>query len=368
MLPHLALSAQQPQVLAEVANQHLRITARAAAPLALQDDYCWRTDGNSPVVADGNGVLVFFSHYEPRGHTLRRAGTTDLRFRQPAVPVVILDDPQPSVGKWIEAVWREPTGRLRAWYHAEEPVCDRRLFVPHIGEMVSEDDGRHWHDCRELLRPSSFDCSWRNGFLAGGYGDLCVLPDRSAEWLYLFFTSYHADRRAQGISAMRLPTGPGAPELWTAGGWTRDTRQAPRTLWPVERGWQHSDPDSFWGPAVHFNRSLDRYVMLLNHTANGAGDLRQEGIYVSCSPSLDDPTTWSSPLRLVDGGAWYPQVVGLQPGDGDTVAGPVARFFMAGFSMWELEFSAGTAGHKASPLMPTKEEFVLRFGHRRCPW
>jgi hypothetical protein len=369
VLAHLPLKSRKRRILAEVANRHLRVVVRAAAPLTLQDDYCWRTDGNSPVISDQDGVVAFFSHYAPRGHTLRRVGTTDLCFREPARPVVILDDPQPWVGKWVEAVWREPSGRLRGWYHAEEPACgDRRLFVPHIGEMVSDDEGQHWHSCRELLKPGSFDCTWRNGFLAGGCGDLCVVPDRSAEWLYLFFTSYHVERRAQGIAVMRLPAATGMPELWSEHGWSRDMQQLPRPIWPARRGWQHANPDSFWGPAIHFNLALGRYVMLLNHTARGAGDLRQEGIYVSCNQTLADPTTWSLPLRLVEEGAWYPQVIGLQPGHGDTLAGPVARFFMAGFSMWELEFSAGREVGAARPLTPSAEEFASQYGPRRCPW
>jgi hypothetical protein len=356
-------------MVAEVADKDLRIVVRAASPLTLHDGHCWRTDGNSPVVLGKTGAVAFFSHYEPRGHTLRRVGTIELLFSQPALPVVIVDDPHPRVGKWIEAVWRDPTGGLRGWYHAEEPACgDRKLFVPHIGEMVSDDLGRRWHGCHELVRASSLDCSWRNGFFAGGYGDLCVVPDRASEWLYLFFTSYHVDRRSQGIAVLRLPTGPGPSELWGDRGWTRDMDRPPRPIWPVERGWRHADPDAFWGPAVHFNRAAGRFVMLLNHTANGAGDLRQEGIYASCSPAPDDPTSWSRPLQLVDGGAWYPQVVGMQRGDGDTLAGSVARFFMAGFSLWEVKFSAGRKINENRPLTPSRSEFASQFGPGKCPW
>lgn len=357
-------------VVAEVADRDVRVIVRTASPMTLHDDYCWRTDGNSPVIPVQDGVIAFFSHYEPRGHTVRRQGASGLDFRQPALPIVIFDDPQPWVGKWIEGVWRDPSGRLRGWYHAEEPACgERRLFVPHIGELVSDDEGRRWYGCREVLRPASFDCSWRNGFFAGGYGDLCAVPDRAAKWLYIFFTSYHTDPRAQGVTVMRVPTGTGEPELWSEGGWKVDRRR-PQPIWPVVRGWRHRDPDSFWGPAVHFNRALGRYVMLLNRTAHGAGDLRQEGVYVSCNATLEDPTAWSEPLRLVDGGAWYPQVIGLQPGDGDTAAGCTARFFMAGFSMWEVEFGSVGEGQTATSrtLAPTREDFASHFGRRKCPW
>lgn len=342
---------------------------RAAAPLTLHDDHCWRTDGNSPVIADGSGVLAFFSHYLPRGHTLRRAGARDLHFQEASVPVILLDEVPSRVGTWIEAIWREPGGRLRCWFHAEEPASrDGKLSVPHIGEMISADNGKSWRGRRTILAFTDVDCSWRNGFFAGGCGDLCVVPDPSAQWLYLFFTSYHVEPQAQGIAVMRLPAGQGEPELWCGEGWVSDLKRPPRPIWPVERGWRHQNPESFWGPAVHFNRSIGRYVMLLNRTANGEGDLRQEGIYVSCCPTLADPTAWSRPMKLVEGGAWYPQVIGLQAGDGDTRAGGVARFFMAGFSLWELEFTAPGVAPENRPLRPTEQEFFARFGRKRCPW
>ena len=67
----------------------------------------------------------------------------------------------------------------------------------------------------------------------------------------------------------RMPAAPlGAPaaglELWCGDGWQAADGRFPRALWSPARGWRHADPDCFWGPAVHYNRSLDAYVMLLN--------------------------------------------------------------------------------------------------------
>jgi hypothetical protein len=356
--------------LAEIADEHLCVTLRPAPPLALHGSHCWRTDGNSPVLSDNDGAIVFFSHYRPRGHTLRRRARHGLAFAEAPVCVELLDDPDPQTGKWIEAVWDDPSGPLRGWYHAEELApCSRTLYVTHIGEAVSEDRGLHWHCVGELLRAPSLDCSWRNGFFAGGYGDLCVLPDGKGEHLYLFFTSYHTDEQAQGIAVARLPArGPAHLEMWCDGGWQSGADGQPKPLWPIRRGWRHADPDSFWGPAVHYNRAVGRYVMLLNRTAGGDGDLLQEGAYVSTNAGLEDPTGWTEPLQLVAGGAWYPQVVGLDPGDGDTRAGRVARFFMAGFSTWQIEFTAPAGPVAARPLRPTRRDFVSAFGNRRCPW
>lgn len=362
---------------AEAANGHLHVALRVAAPITLHGEESWRTDGNSPVQITRDGVTAFYSDYKPRGHTLRRQGGHGLRFEDKPIPIRLIDDPDPRVGKWIEAVWRDPAGVLRGWYHAEEAApCAAKLYVPHIGEVVSDDDGFTWRWRGELLRApiDQIDCSWQNGFFVGGYGDLCVVPDRIGRHLYLSFSSYLADERAQGVVVARMPQArPQLPatglELWSSEGW-RPASRYPKPLWRAIRGWRHADPDCFWGPSVHYNRALGAHVMLLNHTAGGAGDLLQEGIYVSVNRTLDNPEAWSPPLQIVRGGAWYPEVVGLDDGCGDTEAGMVARFFMAGFSAWEIEFTSPQQADVINrPLCPTKADFAKLFGaDKRCPW
>jgi hypothetical protein len=79
------------------------------------------------------------------------------------------------------------------------------------------------------------------------------------------------------------------------------------------------------------------YVMLLNR----ARDIywTQEGVYVSYATRLDDPSAWSMPHRLIVGGRWYPQVLGLEFGNGtDKIAGDTARFFMSGQSDYLIKF------------------------------
>jgi hypothetical protein len=364
------------RLVAETGNGHLLAAIREASPLTLHGRTCWRTDGNSPVRISHDGAIVYFSSYQPIGHTLRSRGSRDLRFVEQPVPITFTDAPDPGVGRWIEAIWQAPGGPLRGWYHAEQPaLCTgAQLYVPYIGEAASEDGGLTWHCRRELLRlpADRVDCSWRNGFFAGGYGDLSVVPDRRGQALYLFFSSYHPAEDAQGVAVLRLSAdAPSAPPLWwTSAGWQAVGEFRPKPLWPAVRSFRHSDPDCFWGPAVHYNRALGAYVMLLNHTAGGDGDFLQEGIYASMNAEIDDPGGWTPPLQIVRGGAWYPQAVGLEEGCGDTETAKTARFFMAGFSGWDIEFARPAGGHVTNrPLTCTKQGFAEMFGaDRRCPW
>lgn len=344
-----------------------------AAPTQLHAGVAWRADGNSPVLVEPRGTLVFFSDYEPMGHTLRRLGRLE-NLGLPE-PVRFRNDPSPQVGKWIEAIWRASDGRLYGWFHAEERAKGSRLFVPCISEAVSDDDGLSWSLRGELFRSPAdqIDTGFLNGFFAGGYGDLSVLPDRNGRHLYMGFTSFLADETLQGIVFARLPAPrPEDPraglEIWRDGRW-QPAGPPPSPLWPIRRGWRHPDPDGFWGPALHFNRALDCFVMLLNRTANGSGNLVQEGTYVSTNQDLADPSGWSVPKKLVQGGAWYPQVIGESPGDGDTRAGAQARFFLGGFSAWAISFSRTDAVADDRPLILTKEDFPRLFGPGlRSPW
>jgi hypothetical protein len=65
-----------------------------------------------------------------------------------------------------------------------------------------------------------------------------------------------------------------------------------------------------------------------------------DAIYASYAPRLDDPSAWTTPRRILNGGGWYPQVVGLEPRSGtDRVAGQRARLFVMGKSDHYIEFS-----------------------------
>ncbi|MFZ9747091.1 MAG: immunoglobulin domain-containing protein [Opitutaceae bacterium] len=255
---------------------------------------------------------------------------------------------------WLESVWPEADDRLWGWYHTE-PVGmfpDSTLTAPKIGAVLSTDGGRTLRDLGIILDAGDPPDRWAmNGYFAGGHGDFSVLPDRERKFFYFFFDNYAGPAAGQGVGVARMawedranPVG----KVWKyhEGAWNEAGVGGKMTpILPVTRRWQMRDPDAFWGPAVHWNKELNLYVMLLNR-AQGEPGWSQEGVYVSFSPDLSRPELWTAPRKLIDKAefpGWYffyPQVMGLGPGETDREAGARARLYVGGVSEWELEFVA----------------------------
>lgn len=339
-----------------------------APPLRLHTLSLARTDANSPMLRQDGRLLVFLSHYLPIGRSFRRVSTDGsfdglggLR------PVRFAADATPADGKWLEAVWPDARGNLYGWYHAERRVpCERKLFLPRIAAARSDAEGLVWHKVGDLIACEEFDCAYGNGFLAGGYGDFTVVPSDDG-FFYLCYSSYVRDVARQGVCVARYPIAsrdaPNAAIRFWAGGadWSPSVTDA-RPVWPAERGWQEADPRGFWGPAVHWNRYLGCFVALLNRTAQGRGDLRQDGIWIAFNADPGRPDRWSAPAPLIAGGHWYPQLVGLEAGDGDARAGRMARLFIAGYSAWIVHFELAAAARPAPPLHIDDAVIARHFG------
>jgi hypothetical protein len=235
--------------------------------------------------------------------------------------------------------------------------------LPRIGAARSTNRGRTWEDLGIILEaPAGTSvCDTQNRYFVGGVGDLSVLLDPDDQDLYLFFSQYGRGPAAQGVAFARMAWADrdspvGRVAVWQQGAWVPPTAievdtaegleivgfryPAGTSLWATSEPWHDARPanNAFWGPSVHWNTFLGAYVMLLNRAKDEA--FAQEGIYVSYSATLDTPTAWSAPQRLLTGGAWYPQVLGLEARTGtDKVAGELARFWMAGFSDSIIHFS-----------------------------
>ena len=318
-------------------------------------------DSNSPAVWDLiAGVLRFFvvTSYEGRPSTASGRSLGQLGGARTASL-----EPWPGGGVWMEAIVPDEDGTWYGYYHNEIPAGDicpgSGKVIPRIGAARSRNRGRTWEQLGIILEApaSAFTCSTNNVFFVNGVGDFSVQLDAASRDLYFFFSQYERSMAQQGIAVARLAWADrddpvGNLMVWRTRIWVPAARAvtsgdevtwaytAGTPLFPVSDGWHDDDTttNAFWGPSVHWNSYLQMYVMLLNRAKDTK--YNQEGIYASYSPRLDDPRIWSLPLKVLNGGSWYPQVIGLDEGSGtDKVAGEWARFFMAGTSQYMIHFT-----------------------------
>ena len=299
-------------------------------------------DCNSPSHWDGDSFFLFNSYsrpYRSQGPDLFSLGPADTCDYDSAV----------NGGRWIESIWKDSTGPLYAWYHMEPAgLCPgTTLTAPMIGAAVSNDNGKSFHDLGFIIeaRLGTLNCSAENGYDAGGNGDFSVMLDAQKEYFYFFISVYAGDVSEQGVAVARMryadrDNPAGKVWKWFKGAWNEPGRGGYETpIFPAVIDWAKANADAFWGPSIHWNSYLSRYVILLNHSQGGS-NMPQEGIYVSFNDSLDNPEGWSKPEKILNGGRWYPQVVGINTvaHETDKLAGKTARFFMNGISSMEIVF------------------------------
>jgi len=321
-------------------------------------------DCNSPAEWDNNGNLFLFTSSQ---HPYRSSGPGLFQLEWPALPVTIVPRADVRGGRWLEATYRHEDGTLYGWYHNEPPgLCgSSRLTAPRVGAMVSYNDGLNWQDLGIILEApaGSLYCDTKNYFFAGGNGDFSVIADQNKEYFYFFISTYHRQFFEQGVAVARMrfedrddPIG--RVWKWNDGGWSAPGLGGQVTpIFPALADWHGTNANAFWGAAIHFNTYLDSYVMLLNHAVDRYW--AQEGIYVTFNDRLDNPAGWGAPQRLplAPPLGWYPQVIGLNYGETDKVAGQFARLFIAGLSSWEIVFyrTDGEEDDRSAPVPPRPE-------------
>jgi hypothetical protein len=325
-------------------------------------------DSNSPVLWDlEDGQRKMFVLTSHSGIPSVSSGTDATRLDGTSEVTLT---PHPGYGVWFEAAVSDDVETWYGYYHNEWPAtrCGREdRAVPRIGAAKSTDRGRTWTDLGPVIQAwqSSTACESPNRWVIGGVGDLSVQLDPNKQYLYFFYSQYHRDALSQGVAVARMQWAdrdrPGGKiELWRDGIWEPEAGR--RTFLPglpgAERrrlewvypaatplvapalAWHDADDkvDAFWGPSVHWNTAIEQYVMLLNRAKDE--NYAQEGIYVSFAPRLDDPSLWSAPQKILNGGKWYPQVIGSTPNIGtDKIAAASSRFFMSGKSEWVITFA-----------------------------
>jgi hypothetical protein len=244
---------------------------------------------------------------------------------------------------WIEATWMDDDGTLFAWYHHEPPdICPNDLTAPRIGALVSHDNGITFQDLGFVLESGDpVDCTSQNGYFAGGNGDFSVVLDNTRTYFYFLYSNYGGDVSTQGVAVARMAFqdrfNP-ARTVWKyySGGFTEPGLGGRVTpTFPANVSWTSANADAFWGPSVHWNTALNQYVMLLNRSCCSPG-WPQEGIYLSTNPDISDPTGWIQPMKVLNAGAWYPQVLGEGPGETDKIAGAASRLYIGGVSCCEM--------------------------------
>jgi hypothetical protein len=308
-------------------------------------------------LVDGTWRLFAFASWG--GVPIRMSGPA-MDQLQGGGPVTI--NPHPGHGIWIESIVPDESGTWYGYYHHEVPavVCQRPdRAVPRVGSARSFDRGLTWEDLGVVLEAPAdrLACDSSNRFIVGGLGDVGVMRAPGGTDVFLYFSQYSKLASEQGVTVARLAwadrdTPGGRAMIWQNGAWVPPTRAASPdesgTVWtypagtplvPVSRPWHDGNPeaDAFWGPSLHWNQYLERYVMLLNRTKDEA--FNNEGIYVSFARTLDDPRAWSTPRKIMNGGGWYPQVAGLEIMTGtDKQAGQRARLLITGRSEHYIEF------------------------------
>jgi hypothetical protein len=330
-----------------------RVELRTAPLLKLTGD----ADSNSPALWDDvNGRSRFFVMTSFDGRPSAANGPQLARLG-PAQPVTI--EPWPGGGVWMEAVVKDDSGTWYGYYHQENvaSMCGSQRVIPRIGAVRSTNAGQTWEPLGTILEapPGSHDCGTYNTYFVGGVGDLSVQLDPASQDLYIFYSLYLRSPTQQGIGVARLAWADrneprGKVMVWRGRSWVpasvmvrpdesvRVVFPVAAPLFPTSQGWHDDDwvANAFWGPSVHWNTHLGLYVMLLNRTKDET--FKQDGIYVSYAPRLDDPRLWSAPAKIMDGGKWYPQVMGLDQDGTDKQAGELARFFMSGSSSHFIRF------------------------------
>lgn len=325
-------------------------------------------DSNSPVVWDiENGQRRVFVMTSSDGLPRLSLGPSVVGLSGTTDAALV---PHPGHGVWMEAIVPDAVETWYGFYHNEWPAtsCGRDdRMVARIGAARSTDRGRTWQDIGTVIQSmqSSIACTSTNKYVIGGVGDLSVMLDRDGQYLYIFYSQYQRPRDDQGVAVARMLWADrdrpwGRVALWRNGIWepmagrrevlpSLPGQQRRRLEWTYPaatplvaptQAWHDADDkvDAFWGPSVHWNTAIERYVMLLNRAKDES--YTQEGIYVSFTTRLDDPSLWTPPVKIMNGGKWYPQVIGSAPGTGtDKQAGAIARFFMSGRSDWVINFS-----------------------------
>ena len=210
-------------------------------------------------------------------------------------------------------------------------------------------------------RDGSVTCDTDHPVTNGGVGDFSVIldrdPDPARHYVYFIFSSYGGDLEEQGISFARMPwterdrpfdrfSGQSQVSKWDGRAWAapgiggrsvaifHDDRQV---------SWTSAENNGYWGPSVHWNGDLQKFVILMDRSKGG--NYETAGVYMTYAAALEDPRLWVEPrLAIADNQGWYPQVIGAPAFGGRTRLPGQApcsrtRYFNQGRSTFYITFA-----------------------------
>ena len=346
-LPTIDIATATPIAYPEARNPHRQ------AP--------FRVDSNAPSLWI-DGKLVAFHSWEQiwraDGAGLDRfTGDQITRFTNPKLNYLWF---------WLESAWQRKDGTIYGWYHQEIPnVCPTRAgaaapgypVIAKIGAVRSRDQGLTWEDMGFVIdgSDSEMKCDSGNAWYAGGAGDFNVYADPKGEYYYFYYSNFSPTVPEQGLAVARLAAADldhpnGRVQRWYKGVWSEPGLGGHATpTFPATVDVYRADGQTYWGPVIHWNTYLNKYVMILNHIQDTRWTT--EGIYLSFSDDVSNPASWSTPVKIVDRdeairgdsskphwNGWYAQLVGTGKGETDKRASRTVRLFIDGISRWEITF------------------------------
>jgi len=320
----------------------------------------FRVDNNAPSLWRGDQFILFHSWeniWRATGSGLSSLTSDQLtHFTNPKLDYLWY---------WLESAF-DINKTIFGYYHNEVPdVCPPRKdvmapgypVIAKIGAVRSTDGGLTWEDLGWVMGGADTDVKCVSGspWFAGGSGDFGVLPDRDGKFYYFYFANYSPNRAEQGLAVARLAAADlehpvGKIQRWYQGSWNEPGLNGHSTpMWPSTADVYEPNTQIFWGPVIHWNTYLGKYVMVVNRTQDAAW--ATEGIYMSFSDDIANPASWSAPVKIMDraeatrGDAskphwngWYASLQGEQRGETDKRMSQRARLFIDGVSRWEVEF------------------------------
>jgi hypothetical protein len=339
-------------------------------------------DCNNPAVWVGDRVHVFASPYaqndQPAGVSYYWSGPSiedlDRREYVAADRNAISATPRQSYGPWFETVIADDSGVLWAYYHAEFGA--ENGLHPRIGSQVSDDGGATWRDLGVIIdTPANTDAAQtRLGYgFVGGNGDFSAILDRDREYLYFFISQYGVSPDVQGVAVARMrwadraePVG----KVWKkhSGSWEQPGLGGAATPLLANVGDAHgvnAPIDFWWGPSVHWNSHLERYVILLSRSTTGEFTSGGPANWVMYGNDISDTSSWTAPVpvEFPNGfkGGWYPVAIGTEKYETDNFLGRTARIFVEGSSHWRAVFLR--PGEDFNPAdYPTLPEVTVHAG------